>query len=573
MFFARSTLLFALLLLLGGVISANELRIHNAEELIDFLNNVNSGTSYSGTTVYLDSDIDFNSSLSQQFEPIGNPSRRHFQGTFDGQGYTISNLSLNSSSSHIGFFGYSKGATIENVVLDSSCSFVSSCNSSNSDVGSISGVCESCTIDSFVNMASVTYIGSSSISPYIGGIVGRLLGSSIIRNCVNYGSVTKSGISTTESNIGGIAGICGGSGTKSIQNCANYGTITHNGESTYNLRMGGIAGNVLSGTVVIESCMSGGRVVNLKQASEGNYIGSVVGYISSNFDPQTTIIHCFWTSDVGYDDVYGYNETAVTVTDSSLKELNEDTLDELNGYTEKNSTWDKWFMLHLNGGKINNLSKEALIVTQKQFPGPVKKGNSFLNWCVDAGCTEVFDPNATSITNNTELYARYQVNSYTITFVFNNGKENEVRTLNFNESIVYPENLTREGYIFAEWSPRPDTMPAEDITVTAQWIEITPELVEIVFEKKDLKEEEIREIIKEYTQDKFTIEKIETDEGTGETKVIVKFEDRDTAEQFYRRVTESGRMGDTFVRVSFVDESDGNFNSLLCPLLLNYVFI
>ena len=92
-------------------------------------------------------------------------------------------------------------------------------------------------------------------------------------------------------------------------------------------------------------------------------------------------------------------------------------------------------------------------------------------------------------------------------------------------------------------------MPAEDITVTAQWIKVTPELVEIVFEKKDMKEEEIKEIIKKYTQEEFTIEKIETDEKTGEIKVIIKFEDRGTAEQFYCRVTESSGMRDTFVRV------------------------
>ena len=35
-----------------------------------FLKKVNSGTSYSGTTVFLDADIDF-SGLSWQFEPIG----------------------------------------------------------------------------------------------------------------------------------------------------------------------------------------------------------------------------------------------------------------------------------------------------------------------------------------------------------------------------------------------------------------------------------------------------------------------------------------------------------------------
>ena len=65
-------------------------------------------------------------------------------------------------------------------------------------------------------------------------------------------------------------------------------------------------------------------------------------------------------------------------------------------------------------------------------------------------------------------------------------------------------------------------------------------------------------VIKEYTQKDF---------------VIVKFEDREAAEQFYEMVVESSGMGDTFVGVGFVDKSDGNLNSLLCPLLLNYLII
>ena len=97
MFFARPTLLFALPLLLGGVVQgAYELRIHNADELITFSESVISGTSYSGTTVYLDSDIDFTPSLSQQFEPIGNSSY-YFKRTFDGQGH-------NQQSCHELFF-------------------------------------------------------------------------------------------------------------------------------------------------------------------------------------------------------------------------------------------------------------------------------------------------------------------------------------------------------------------------------------------------------------------------------------------------------------------------------------
>ena len=76
--------------------------------------------------MFLDADIDFSDGLSEQFEPIGKSNNYFFQGTFEGQGHTISNLAVNSSSEYVGLFGYSKEATIRNVVMDSSCSVVSS---------------------------------------------------------------------------------------------------------------------------------------------------------------------------------------------------------------------------------------------------------------------------------------------------------------------------------------------------------------------------------------------------------------------------------------------------------------
>ena len=114
-----------LCLLLGQGALSNEYHINNASDLIQFSKVVNRGTGYKGTTVFLDTDIDFSSGFSEQFEPIGK-SINYFQGTFDGQGHTISNLAMNSSSEYVGLFGYSEGATIRNVVLDSSCSVVSS---------------------------------------------------------------------------------------------------------------------------------------------------------------------------------------------------------------------------------------------------------------------------------------------------------------------------------------------------------------------------------------------------------------------------------------------------------------
>ena len=644
MFFARSTLPFSLLLLLGGIaIKANELRIHNVNGLINFSNDVINGTNYSGTTVYLGSDIDFTLSLSQQFQPIGKESYP-FKGIFDGQGHIISNLNLNSSLTHVGLFGYSTGATIKNVVLDDSCSFVSSYSGTNiTGIGSISGYCESSNINSVVNMGRVTYTGG--YSAYLGGIAGRLVNLNYITNCANYGSVAYSGAQTIATiSIGGIVGFCAGDNSKIIQNCANYGTITHNGKST-DLHMGGIVGNVWKGYVKIENCVSAGRIVNSKKASGKNYTGSLVG---SNTQPATGVnaTNSFWTSDVGYDNVCGYNPGILSITNSSLKELNKETVDDLNGYAEKNSTWNKWLLntneaqvtfkvndykgfitsnkvillpglaatgnntfkgwfadsgystpltsyevsegmtlyglygvvvtvtFDGNGGTPSQQSKDVLFnKTYGALPEPTRSGYCFAGWFTSKEEGEgegVTEEDIVRIVSDHTLYAQWSINNYTITFVFYNGKEDEVRILNFNETIVYPENVTREGYIFIGWSPKPEIMPAENINVTAQWIEITPELVEIVFAKKDLKEEEIREIVKEYTQEEFTIEKIETDENTGETKVIVKFIDVETAQSFIETVNLSSGTKNIIKKVGPIHGSIGNSSTLFNPNVLFY---
>lgn len=118
--------LFSLFLLFETSLAACKYKfIHNASELVEFSNDVNGGTSYSGYTVYLVADIKFDYTLSQQFKPIGF-SDNYFHGTFDGQGYVISALTISSSSfRYTGLFGVSTGITIKNVVIDNTCSFTS----------------------------------------------------------------------------------------------------------------------------------------------------------------------------------------------------------------------------------------------------------------------------------------------------------------------------------------------------------------------------------------------------------------------------------------------------------------
>lgn len=222
----------------------------------------------------------------------------------------------------------------------------------------------------------------------------------------------------------------------------------------------------------------------------------------------------------------------------------------------------------MNGGRINNLSREAIVATQGQIADPVKEGNTLLLWCKEnaSDCTEVYDPEENT-TDVTELFAQWTVNSYAITFVFDNGESGpEVRVFKFGERIEYPEDLTKEGYTFSGWFPKPERMPARNLTVTAQWAEQTSELVEIVFEKKDLTREEIEAALKDYTDgEKFTIERIEADKDTGRTTVIVRFVDKQAAENFVEKIKASSGGMDGILDVKYFLGTFDSFSFALRP--------
>lgn len=445
-------LILPLLLCVGNILCQSIIAISTPEELIELSFNVNNGIkNYTKTTVYLESDIDFTSDLSSQFEPIGINKTYNFKGTFNGQGHVIRNLIMSSSLQHIGLFGYSSGRTIENVVIDKSCSFESSysdmsINSSDADIGSIIGRCDSYLIESIVNMANVTFTGNLSSNIFLGGIVGRFYSSCTVRNCVNYGSVIHFE-SVNTSFIGGLIGAYAGKGDGFINNCANYGTIVHGGISN-ELFLGGIAGANLGGGINGRNCISAGKLDNSTSANSNNYIGVIIGYV--NKGSYTIISECLWTSDVGHRTACGHkNNDNPMLFNIFLTELNATRMNELNKNIKYDSR-DKWFMLHLNGGKINNeVNQETLIVTQKYFPDPVKGDNTFLFWCTDARCTDKYDPNTTNITAITDLYAGW--NSITITFDFGNGTK-ILKNATYGEKYgPLPIIKEREGYTFIGW--------------------------------------------------------------------------------------------------------------------------
>ena len=71
---------------------------------------------------------------------------------------------------------------------------------------------------------------------------------------------------------------------------------------------------------------------------------------------------------------------------------------------------------------------------------------------------------------NITVKAQWEINQYTITFDTNGGSEIAPITQDYGTEITAPDNPTRKGYTFRGWDKEiPETMPAENITITARW--------------------------------------------------------------------------------------------------------
>lgn len=408
-----------ILLLLAGCscsLADNEIHIKNAAELIQFSNGVNSGnSSLLKATVLLDNDIEFSAAdnQSEQFYPIGKYLQHVFEGVFDGQGHAIKNLAVNYTNNYVGLFGAATNITVKNVILDATCSMDGTYTSGAIIVGGFIGQCESragtCTVENSVNMAAVSGYGEDTIN--VGGIIGRCapttsLSSCTVRNSANYGTVAIAGIPSS-AHFGGIVGHCftiSGSHCY-VQNCLNYGKLQHNGIAVDITKVGGIIGSNYNSNLHVENSLSGGRIVSAYTSRLS--LGSVVGYLSGTDNNE--IVHCAWTSAVDEYQIVGeegfsYN---VTIEDTELVELNDTELAEINAYAESNG-FDKWFMLHLNGGRVNELEQDTLIVSQRRFPDPVKEGSIFKGWFLDERFTMKYDPeNYTAAVEAGNVYAKY----------------------------------------------------------------------------------------------------------------------------------------------------------------------
>lgn len=214
-----------------------------------------------GYTITLQTNIDLNN---KAWTPISGGVRtgnsytgeNAFEGTFDGNGKTISGLTITAAAGKddaVGLFGVVDGGTVKDLQLTDVNIDVPGSELAGAAVGLLVG---GGTVD------SVTVSGRVSATRGNGGIVGRVLKNGTIVNCIN-----RAEISGTGANVGGIVGAAyytAEGEEMRIEDCVNTGTVTGT--------QGGVGGIVGLSSAVVNDCTNTAPVTG-----NGTSVGGIVG--------------------------------------------------------------------------------------------------------------------------------------------------------------------------------------------------------------------------------------------------------------------------------------------------------
>ncbi len=244
-----------------------DLVIKNEEELRNFRDRVNSGVTFEGVIILLESDITITES---NWIPIAysdgliDDSDPRFKGTFDGGGHKISGLTIYSKRDgdyNLALFGLVKDAVIRNVIIESPQIY-----SENYAATAIAGYVENSVIEHCgVLGGSIESVG------YSGGLIAGAV-STTIRSCFNSATIVGSGEQS-----GGIVGTMQGG---ELSSCYNAGVLMSNCSGiAYSLTQGATisdsynAGEILEGGSAIVYDKTFGSTENcfyLKGSTEGS---------------------------------------------------------------------------------------------------------------------------------------------------------------------------------------------------------------------------------------------------------------------------------------------------------------
>lgn len=206
-----------------------------------------------------------------EWTPIGETSgtgTNAFAGTFDGQGHTISDLSITtlpSGAVRTGLFGTTYGGVVKDFTIKGSITLSTGNSGTNSGIGGAIGATKYGTVvsgvTSYVNISNT----SANALVHVGGVVGELY-SSTAKQCLYFGSIN---LQNASDSIGGVVGYINNS---EIGYCANLGTVKTATEGAY---VGGVLGYLNNEYGKVHNCYNYGSVKN----GGGNHCGAIIGWL------------------------------------------------------------------------------------------------------------------------------------------------------------------------------------------------------------------------------------------------------------------------------------------------------
>ena len=311
----------------GGTGTAEDpYQIANGAELAYLASSVNSGETYTGKNFVLTVNIDLNglpwTPIANSFSDalLGGSNYRIFAGNFDGNGYTISKVSIGSEttpfeSDVFGLFGATEGK-ISNLNLDTvSIHGVAKITSgyvigpAGGLVGYSAGSIENCHVTG-LTMNMNAQDGGIAGAYWIGGLVGALDGTQLINECSVSGNITEK---AGRGSIGGLIGELG----EEAKITYSRSNVTVNVKADYygGADVGGFIGKGngnKNAETVIRNCYATGNVTGGTYA--GGFAGSLWGlnikncYASGNVSQASAAMASF----VGTDAAAGYAYGSIT---------------------------------------------------------------------------------------------------------------------------------------------------------------------------------------------------------------------------------------------------------------------
>lgn len=270
--------------------------INSAEELASL-----GGRSFSGKSYRLTQNIDMENVPMQ-------PIKEFADGTFDGDGYTISNLIISAASGNAGLFAETNSSTVfKNIILHNVS--VTLTGGSYAGVGGLIGkIYGSTTIQGCGVSGAVTYSsGYSYNSGNVGGLVGYLNGKCTIKESYSQAMI-KNENNNSSSTAGGLLGKTGNYYTLSVTDCYASGDVTAAGG-----RAGGFTGDVYCSNGykhTYTNCYAAGKVT--APADKG------FGFAYSSARTGYSFTKCYYNNTANGE---GCNQKDTTITGKSADEL------------------------------------------------------------------------------------------------------------------------------------------------------------------------------------------------------------------------------------------------------------